>query len=80
MLKLDPAVTPIGMAGLLAVAIGIGAGNFAAQSGVRPEQIASPAFADTSAAPQWAASATGRVEPVNGEIRIAGQVPGTISG
>ncbi len=78
MLKLDPAVTPIGMAGLLAVAIGIGAGNFAAQSGVRPEQIASPAFADTSAAPQWAASATGRVEPVNGEIRIAGQVPGKI--
>ena len=78
MLKLDPAVTTIGMAGLLAVAIGVGAGNFAAQSGVRPDQIASPAFADTSAAPQWAASATGRVEPVNGEIRIAGQVPGKI--
>ncbi len=79
MLKVDPAVTTIGMAGLLAVAIGIGAGNFAAQSGVRPDSIAGPAFADTSAAPQWAASATGRVEPVNGEIRIASQVPGKIA-
>ncbi len=78
MLKVDPAVTTIALAGLLAVAIGVGAGNFAAQSGVRPEQIATPAFADTSAAPQWAASATGRVEPVNGEIRIASQVPGKI--
>lgn len=79
MLKLDPAVTTIALAGLLAVAIGIGAGNFAAQSGVRPDQIAGPAFADTAAAPQWAASATGRVEPVNGEIRIASQVPGKIA-
>ncbi len=79
MLKVDPAVTTIGMAGLLAVAIGIGAGNFAAQSGVRPDQIAGPAFADTAAGPQWAASATGRVEPVNGEIRIASQVPGKIA-
>ena len=79
MLKVDPAVTTIGMAGLLAVAIGVGAGNFAAQSGVRPDQLASPAFADSAAGPQWAASATGRVEPVNGEIRIASQVPGKIA-
>ena len=28
--------------------------------------------------PQWAASATGRVEPKDGEVRIASQVPGKI--
>lgn len=40
--------------------------------------VAGSAHADTPAAPQWAASATARVEPKDGEVRIASEVGGKI--
>lgn len=80
MRKIDPAVTTIALAALVSVAVGLGAGNLTANTGMRSDGIAGAALAGTAAAaaPQWAASATGRVEPKDGEIRIAGQVPGKI--
>ena len=77
MLKMDPTITTIGLAAVLAIALGYGANNISANgSGL---SLAAAAHAEgTVAAPQWAASAIGRVEPKDGEVRIASQVPGKI--
>lgn len=78
--KIDPAVTTIAIAGVLAAAIGLGAGSFSASKASENALITS-AQAQTvpaAAAHQWAASATGRVEPKFGEVRMTSQVPGKI--
>ncbi len=80
--KIDPTVSTIAVAGLIAIAAGLGVSGYSATGDGHVVQLAPPAFADTAsppAAPQWAASATGRVEPKDGEIRIATQVPGKIA-
>ena len=78
MLKVDPAITTIGLAAILAVAIGYEA-NTISMRGAGSSALVGSAYAETTApAPQWAASATGRVEPKDGEVRIASQVPGKI--
>ena len=75
MLKIDPAITTIGLAAVMAIAGGFGINALAA----RTSQDTAYAQAATAApASQWAASATGRVEPKDGEVRIASQVPGRI--
>lgn len=76
MLKIDPAVTTIAIAGVLATAIGIGAGALTGGSSLAP--TAAQAQSAPPAAHQWAASATGRVEPKYGEVRMSSQVPGKI--
>ena len=79
MLKIDPTVTTIALAGLVAIAGGFGMNSLAARSGPDAAYLSGTAHADTAAATsQWAASATGRVEPKEGEVRIAAQVPGRI--
>ncbi|MGL4397222.1 MAG: HlyD family secretion protein [Hyphomicrobium sp.] len=81
MLKIDPTVTTIGMAAAMAIAIGISAGSLTANTANDGSGLASAAYADTAggaAQPMWAASATGRVEPSGGEVRIASQLPGRI--
>ncbi|MEQ1652339.1 MAG: efflux RND transporter periplasmic adaptor subunit [Hyphomicrobium sp.] len=79
MLKIDPTVTTIALAGVIAIAGGFGINALAARSGQDVEYVSGAAHAQSpSAAPQWAASATGRVEPKDGEIRIASQMPGRI--
>ena len=79
MLKIDSNVAAIGLAGLMAIAIGIGANSIPAHFGANAS-MAGDARAETpNAAPQWAASATGRVEPRDGEVRIASQGPGKIT-
>lgn len=76
--KIDPAITTIALAGLIAIAAGVGAGTWSS-SGIGGNIVATAAHAQTAApAHQWAASATGRVEPKFGEVRIASQVPGKI--
>lgn len=72
--RINPAVAPIATAAIAAVALsyaaafGFGDANGAARAeAVTPTQTA-----------QWAASATGRVEPKYGEVRIASQTPGRI--
>lgn len=79
MLRIDPVISTIGLAGLIAVAVGIGAGSWTATSD-QVSSMAGAAYAQSTSpvAQQWAAAATGRVEPSGGEIRIASQVPGKI--
>ncbi len=77
--KIDPAITTIATAGVLAIALGLGVNSLSGRFGSEMAQIAGPAHADAAAAPaQWAASATGRVEPKDGEVRVASQMPGRI--
>lgn len=72
--KLNPAVYPVVTAAIVAIALG-----FAVTSGFGRNNGAAHAQSATAAAPaQWAASATGRVEPKDGEIRVASQTPGKI--
>lgn len=77
--KIDPAVTTIALAGLIAVAAGVGAGSWTTEAANQPSAYTNSAYAQAAPAQQqWAASATGRVEPKFGEVRIASQVPGKI--
>ena len=79
MLKIDSTIATIGLAGILAIAGGFGLNALASRAGHETTYVSGSAMAQTSAAvQQWAASATGRVEPKNGEVRIASQVPGRI--
>jgi HlyD family secretion protein len=77
--KIDPTVATIGLAGIIAIAGGFALNAMAVRSNAQTAFIAGAAYADTpSATAQWAASATGRVEPKDGEIRVASQVPARI--
>ena len=74
--KIDPALSTILAGGCLVVGIG-----FALVALSRQDHLTDVAHADTQPAAsvaQWAASATGRVEPKDGEVRIAGEVAGKI--
>lgn len=76
--KVDPAITTIALAGLIAIAAGVGAGSWSTQT-TEQSLLATSAHAQTtSTAHQWAASATGRVEPKFGEVRVASQTAGKI--
>ncbi len=69
--KIDPAVSTILVAGALALAGGL-AINALTNQNVSIASMTGAAHADTPVpAAQWAASATGRVEPKDGEVRIA---------
>lgn len=82
--KIDSTMVTLGIAS--AVALGIAAlvkpapdAVQVAQSPAVAQDWAGAARADaTGARPQWAASATGRIEPKDGEIRLAAQVGGRI--
>ena len=81
MLKVDPTVSTLIITGALAIAISV-LMNLAAP-GVAQQvsalQTGQAKAADIAAPrPQWAASATGRVEPKEGEIRIDAQAPGKV--
>ena len=75
MLKIDSTVATIGLAGVIAIA-----GSFALNAlAFRGDHVAYVSSAQAQGvSQQWAASATGRVEPKDGEVRIAAQVPGRI--
>jgi len=81
MVKVDPTVSTLSAVGALAVATSVLL-NWAADG--LGEHAISFATASAHAAeappprPAWAASATGRVEPKDGEVRITSQVPGRI--
>jgi HlyD family secretion protein len=76
--KVDPAISTILVGGALALAMGFGVNLLT--KGSSASSLMRAAHADTPApvTAQWAASATGRVEPKNGEIRLASEVPGRI--
>lgn len=81
MLKLDPTVSTLSAAGVLAIATSVMLNWAASSIGQQATSLASNA-AHAADAPttraQWAASATGRVEPKDGEVRITAQAPGRI--
>ncbi len=83
--KLNSTIVTLGVAGVLAIAIGFYVNSVS--WGPQGEQKTAAATDDTTAAtntdkssqyPTWAASATGRVEPKSGEVRITADVPGRI--
>jgi HlyD family secretion protein len=75
--KIDPAVSTILIAAAIAVTLGLGIQMLSDRASL--SNIAGSARADTPVpVPQWAASATGRVEPKDGEVRIASEVGGKI--
>jgi len=66
--KIDPAISTILVGGALALAMGFTV-NMLANPGSL-SNVTGAAHADTpTPVAQWAASATGRVEPKNGEVR-----------
>ena len=78
--RIDPIVSTLSITGALALAISMVL-NMAAPS--LAQQVSSISngsahAADGAPKPNWAASATGRIEPKDGEIRIDTQVPGKI--
>ena len=88
MLKVNPTVITLGIAGILAIAVGFYVNSVS--WGPVAEEKTTQATASTDGAkakngnaataikPTWAASATGRVEPKSGEVRITAEVPGRI--
>ncbi len=82
MFKMDPTVSTLSITGALALALSLIL-NMAAPSVA--QQVSSLSGSSAHAAdslavkPNWAASATGRIEPKDGEIRINAQAPGKIA-
>ncbi len=75
--KIDPAISTILVGGALALAMGFTV-NMLANPGSL-SNMTGAAHADTPApVAQWAASATGRVEPKDGEVRISSETAGKI--
>lgn len=82
MLKVDPTVSTLTISGALAIAISVLVNMTAPGVAQQVAEFSSSRAqaAEVPAAPRqpWAASATGRVEPKGGEIRIDAQSPGKI--
>jgi HlyD family secretion protein len=85
MAKVNSTVVTLGIAGILAIAIGVYVNNRSWGPAITEDKAQStsakaPETAAESSArqPTWAASATGRVEPQSGEVRITAEVPGKI--
>ena len=78
MLKVDPTVQTLTAAGVIAIALSVLInGTLTSHSQDKPPmQLA--AETGVSAKGAWAASATGRVEPKDGEVRIVAQAAGEI--
>src|SRR3954469_11899104 len=86
--KVNPTVITLGIAGIVAHAVGFYVNNVTwGPVGEQKPQAANDQTATTGTVdnpatqdhPTWAASATGRVEPKSGEIRISADVPGRIA-
>ena len=87
--KINSTIVTLGIAGIVAIAIGFYVNNVnwepvgeektqaATEESTSQTATAKPSTKPKSA-PTWAASATGRVEPKSGELRIMADVPGRI--
>jgi HlyD family secretion protein len=86
MLKVNSTVVTLGIAGVLAIAVGFYVNSTYWKPVDEETKVASGTQETGSTAdaekpapyPTWAASATGRVEPKSGEVRITAEVPGRI--
>jgi len=77
MVKLDPTVTAVAAAAIAAIVTSVTLNQITPQLGGEA-QADSARAADALTRPVWAASATGRVEPKDGEVRISSEVPARI--
>lgn len=78
MAKLDPTVSTVTAAAVLAVVTSVLLNQFTPSIGQSTTASTAAQAADSTARPQWAASATGRVEPKDSEIRLVAEVPAKI--
>ena len=85
MLKIDSTITTLVIAGAVAFGISYLVSVAPERNAPAPRETGAPVTAGITTqaiapAPRqpWAASATGRVEPKDGEIRLASQIPGRI--
>jgi HlyD family secretion protein len=86
MLKGDSTFTMLIVAAILALGVGyyvpkafVARPAETVKSETRPNALVTGAAKAATAKPEWAASAPGRVEPSDGEVRIGAQVPGRIA-
>ena len=78
MAKFDPTVTAVAAAAVAAIVTSVALNQLTPQLGGSAQAIESAGAQETRPRPVWAASATGRVEPKDGEVRISSEVPGRI--
>ncbi|HEY7669732.1 MAG TPA: efflux RND transporter periplasmic adaptor subunit [Hyphomicrobium sp.] len=87
--KVNSTIITLGIAGILAIAVGFYVNSISwkpageEQKLAATEETSSTTTTEGEAAkdasyPTWAASATGRVEPKSGEVRIVSELPGRI--
>jgi HlyD family secretion protein len=77
MVKLDPTVTAVAAAAIAAIVTSVTLNQITPRLGGEA-QADSALAADALTRPVWAASATGRVEPKDGEVRISSEAPARI--
>jgi HlyD family secretion protein len=80
--KIDPTFSAVAAAAVAAIATSVMLNQLTPQLSQNAQQIAggNAQAADTPLArPVWAASATGRVEPKDGEVRISAEAPARIA-
>lgn len=80
--KLDPTFSAVTIAAVAAIVMSVALNQLAPRLGGEAQAVESGAAhaADSLATrPVWAASATGRVEPKDGEVRVSAEVPGRIT-
>lgn len=86
--KVNSTIITLGIAGILALAVGfyvnsvswgpLGEGKTTQANNVTDDKTGATNTAATPKLPTWAASATGRVEPKSGEVRITAETAGRI--
>lgn len=76
--KLDPTVTAVVAAAVAAIVTSVALNQVAPRLGGEAQAIESANAQESRARQVWAASATGRVEPKGGEVRISSEVSGRI--
>jgi HlyD family secretion protein len=87
--KVNSTAITLGIAGIIAIAIGFYVNSVswgpkgeettaAATTGDQGSKSGAPTVTSSTERPTWAASATGRVEPKSGEVRISAEVGGRI--
>jgi HlyD family secretion protein len=81
--KVNSTIITLGIAGVLAIAIGFYVNSVSWKPAGEEKKLAGTEETGSTGTaaptyPTWAASATGRVEPKSGEVRITSEVPGRI--
>jgi HlyD family secretion protein len=78
MVKLDPTVSAVAAAAVAAIVTSVTLNHLAPKLGGEAQADSVHAADSLGTRPVWAASATGRVEPKEGEVRISSEAPGRI--